>query len=224
MKAKYLFFAAWALLWVACSEEPVPFVDEQPTGVVFVVPSLDEVEGEAGTRLALVPSGNTRRYEWEAADTVGIFPNAGSQVFFVMSAGTGSESATFDGEAWSLRESSTYYSYFPFKGDMYLAVDNIPVDFTGQCQQGTTGLSKGNFFLYSTGTTSGSGSLQFSYSMLNSVFHIDVTLPAGTYTKATLTATEPLFVKEGHYDLTNPVLVADRYTKSLDVRLENFTV
>ena len=64
----------------------------------------------------------------------------------------------------------------------------------------------------------------FDYDHLNAVLWFDLTLPAGTYTKATLSASEPVLVKEGHFDLSNPSIVADRYTKSLDVTLENFTV
>ena len=50
MRTKCLFFAALALLWVSCTDEPLPSVSEGPLEVVFVMPSIPMVEGEASTR------------------------------------------------------------------------------------------------------------------------------------------------------------------------------
>ena len=213
-----------ALLLCACSVWEKGETVSAPERIIFTVPALPLVEEEAATRVALLSDGTTRRFEWETADTVGIFPDAGSQVFFPMTSGAGSDAASFDGGAWSLRESAVYYSYFPFVGDMYLSADRIPVSFGSQCQRGTSALEKGRFYLASSGTTSETGALRFSYRMLNAILRFDVTLPAGTYTDATLSAEEPLFVKSGSYDLADPAITGTRYAKSLDLSLENFTV
>ena len=223
MKKRYLFIAAVLLLTCACTEKETVISDSVPESVQFKVHSLTIVEEDASTRVALVHEGNVQRFRWEATDTVGVFPNAGSQVWFSMSSGVGTNTATFDGGAWSLRESSTYYSYYPFVGDMYLASDRVPVCFSGQRQSGMA-FSNGVMYMGATGTTNAQGGLVFDYDHLNAVLWFDLTIPAGTYTKATLSTSEPVLVKEGHFDLSNPLIVADRYTRSLDVTLENFTV
>ena len=207
----------------ACTEKEIPVSDTVPESVRFQVHSLPVVEEAGSTRVSLVHSGNVQSFRWEAADTVGIFPDTGSQVWFCMSTGAGTNAATFDGGSWALRGSSTYYSYYPFVGDMYLAPDRVPVCFTGQRQEGMT-FSKGVMYMGATGVSNARSELVFDYANLNTVLWFDLTLPSGTYTKATLSAGEPILVQEGHFDLSDPSIVADRYTRSLDVILENFTV
>ena len=224
MRTKCLFFAVLALLWVSCTEEPLPSVNEGPLEVVFVMPSIPMVEGEASTRTTVVPSWNSQSFNWASADTVGIFPDTGSQVWFAMTEGAGTSSAKYDGGAWSLKSLSQYHSYYPFVGDMYLESNRIPVRFTGQRQQGTGSFNGTAFYFCAPGVLGLDRKLDFTYTMLNTVLRFDLTLPAGTYTKVTLTADEPIFVKEGHYDVTRPSIVVDRYTRTLDVSLESFTV
>ena len=224
----YLIVAAIVLLAVSCNDAklPDPADETAPFEVVFETPTIPIVD-EVSTKVTVSPNGTTSyNYLWEAADTVGIFPNTGSQVFFSMSVGAGTASASFNGGAWLLRESSQYYSYYPFVGDMYLEADRIPVDFTGQRQTGVSTYDGANFYMATSGTTANDGSLRFSYGMLNTVLRMDATLPVGTYTKMMLSLDEPLFAKEGYYDLTsnNPSIVVERRSKTQEIALQNFTV
>ena len=225
MRGKVFFFVAFVPLVLSCADANLPnVVDEAvPIGVTFEAPAIPVVD-ETATRVSVAPSGTEYSFHWEAADTVGIFPNAGSQVYFSMSSGVGTNNVQFDGGAWWLRLGSRYSSYYPFVGDMYLQSTRIPVDFTGQCQTGTSTFDGANFFLAAPSATVVDGRLHFTYRMLNTLFRVEATLPAGTYTKMSMSLDEPLFVKEGHYNLSNPSIVADRRTKTLDVALENFTV
>ena len=220
MKIPYLFVAA--LLLVSCSREILP--SDTPAGVEFVVPSIPTVEEDPPTRVSVVPAAGGQTFRWSAVDTVGIFPDTGSQVFFSMASGAGADAASFDGGAWSLRPGSRYDSYYPFSGNMYLDPGRIPVRFTGQRQDGTGSFDGTAFYMCSTGTTSSGGALRFSYDMLNTLLRFDLTLPAGTYTKAVLSADEPLFVREGYFDLARPSIVGERYARSLEVSLDHFTV
>lgn len=220
--------AAIVPLAFSCKDAKLPDpVDETaPFEVIFETPTIPIVD-EVSTKVTVSPNGTTSYdYLWAAADTVGIFPNAGSQVYFSMSVGAGTASAYFNGGAWLLRESSRYYSYYPFVGDMYLEANRIPVDFTGQCQTGTSTYDGANFYMATSGTTANDGSLRFTYQMLNTVLRMDATLPVGTYTKMTLSLDEPLFAKEGYYDLTNnnPSIVVERRSRTQEIALENFTV
>ena len=224
---QYLIFAAFALLVFSCTVETPqdPFDESVPSEVVFVTPSIPVVdENGPSTRVSVSPTATGYRFPWASTDTVGIFPSAGSQVYFSMADGAGTTYAEFDGGGWSLRQSSVYYSYYPFVGDMYLDSGRIPVDFTGQRQLGTATYDGANFYMASSGTTTSGGVLTFYYDMLNTVFRIDATLPVGTYTRMTMSLDEPLFVKEGYYDLSNPVIVAEHYMKTMEIALENFTV
>ena len=220
-------FAAFALLLFSCTDANLPgeFDEVSPIEVVFEAPTIPVVD-EPSTRVSVVPSGTNYSFQWESADTVGIFPNAGSQVYFSMLSGVGTNNVIFDGGAWWLDLESQYSSYYPFVGDMYLQSDRIPVDFTGQSQTGTSTYNGANFYLAAPDATVVDGKLRFTYQMLNTLFRIDATLPVGTYTKMKLSLDEPLFVKEGYYDLSNPTpsIVAEHRMKTLEMGLENFTV
>ena len=226
MRGKAFFFAAAALLVLSCTDANLPNAADEavPIGVTFEAPTIPVVD-EPSTRVSVAPTGTGYEFHWEAADTVGIFPDAGSQVYFAMASGVGTNSVQFDGGAWWLRLESQYSSYYPFVGDMYLQSDRIPVDFTGQRQTGTSSFDGANFFLAATGATVIDNKLHFTYQMLNTLFRVEATLPVGTYTKMSMSLDEPLFVKEGHYNLSNPsTIVADHCMKTLEVALENFTV
>ena len=56
---------------------------------------------------------NSLKFLWAAKDSVGIFPDLGSQIYFSMAEGVGQSVATFDGGGWALKKGSSYYSYFP---------------------------------------------------------------------------------------------------------------
>ena len=63
--------------------------------------------------------------------------------------------------------------------------------------------------------------LQFSYTTLNTIINVNATLPAGTYTKASLTIEESLFVEEGTYSLDDRVIVGTKFTNTLEIDLED---
>lgn len=215
------------LFLVACNELDTVGPGKDDTEVYrvsFEMPVLRSGDGDISTRMSLEPSGTGFELWWESSDTVGIFPNAGSQVYFCMAGASGGRVATFDGGGWSLRGQSQYFSYFPFVGKAGLESNSIPVSFMGQRQQGTSSFRGIPFYLASGGVSAQNGNLHFSYSLLNTVIRLTVTLPAGTYTKASLTVDDPLFVKEGHYDLSSPSIVGDHFTRTLEIALDNFVL
>ena len=228
MQIKVYLLAAFALLASSCMVETLqdPLDGSVPSEVFFSTPSIPIVsEDGPSTKVSVSPvDASNYLYLWEAADTVGVFPSSGSQVFFSMSEGAGTTLARFDGDAWSLRGDVDYYSYYPFVGDMYLDSSHVPVHFTGQHQASTSSFSGCNIYMASSSTTTIEGELGFSLEMLNTMLRFDMTLPEGTYTKLTLSLNEPLFVKEGYYNLSSPSIVAEHYTKTQEVVLDNFTV
>lgn len=228
---RFFFLAASISILAACSGLEQPGIDERiPSDdlvqkvILEVLPIKDG--GDIDTKASAVPSGSNVGFAWEATDTVGIFPDLGSQVYFLIDeSSVGKSSASFDGGAWALKQNSTYVSYYPLVGKFYLQRDEIPVSFAGQKQIGTSSPFHGARYFLATGPTeSENGVLRFSYNTLNTIFNINATLPAGTYTKAMMTLNEPLFVEEGTYSLDDPRIVGKTYTNNLTIDLENVTL
>ena len=228
MKFSYLLMAASIGLLAACSglEQPEQdlFMDMEGDlveKVIFeVLPIIDGDNPE--TKASAVPNGGTVGFIWEASDTVGIYPDKGSQVYFNIEDGVGTSSVSFTGGGWALKQNSTYTSYYPFVGDIYLKRDKIPVSFAGQKQIGTTSPFVGaRYYLATEASTSEHGVLRFSYSTLNTIINVNATLPAGTYTKMSLTIEEPLFIEEGTYSLDEREIVGTKFTNTLEIELED---
>lgn len=191
--------------------------------VVFdVLPIKDGDDPE--TKASAVPSadGKTVEFAWELDDMVGIYPDKGSQIYFKIEDGAGSSSASFDGGGWALKQNSTYVSYYPFVADFFLSRDAIPISFSGQKQVGTTPpFSGAKYVLASAPATSENGVLRFTYNTLNTIINVNATLPAGTYTKASLTVDETLFKEEGTFSLDNMEIIGTKFSNTLEIELEN---
>lgn len=188
--------------------------------IVFSASSFNSDES-LSTRTSIVNGGG---FIWSANDTVGIYPSSGSQVFFAMTSGAGASSATFDGGGWDFKPSAVYRSYYPFIGDTYLDATNIPVSYLGQSQTGNDNPERiGSYdFMYTPATSADDGKLHFSYAHLGTIIQPKITLPAGRYMNMTLSASEPVFVEQGHFDLTasEPAIVGDVFSYSLSIRLD----
>lgn len=226
-----LFFAVGVFLFAACSqveqaipEDPASSLGDLVEKVVFEV--LPIKDGDSmDTKASAVPNGSTVNFVWEASDTVGIYPDKGSQVYFNIEDGVGTSSVSFDGGGWALKQNSSYVSYYPFVGDIYLKRDKIPVSFAGQKQKGLTSpFSGARYYLATETSTSTNGVLTFTYNTLNTIINVNATLPAGTYTKMSLNISEPLFVEEGTYSLDDRKIVGTNFTNTLEIELEDFTL
>ena len=226
MRYSYLLMAANIGLLAACSglEQPEQSLfntdGDLVEKVIFEVLPIKDGDAPA-TRASAVPAGGTVSFAWEENDMIGIYPNKGSQIYFKIEDGAGSSSATFDGGGWALKQNASYVSYYPFVADFFLSRDEIPVSFVGQKQIGNTSPFVGaRYFLATEPTSSENGVLWFSYKTLNTIINVNATLPAGTYTKASLTIEEPLFVEEGTYSLDDRVIVGSKFTNTLEIELE----
>lgn len=228
---RVLFLAASFGILAACSEFEQPVQDYGTNNdenlvesVVFEVLPIKDGD-KLDTKASAIPNGTSVSFAWEVTDTVGIFPDSGSQAFFSMETGAGSSTASFNGGGWALKQGFNYTSYYPLVGEFYLDRDKIPVSFTGQKQTGTVSPFHGaRYFLASNPTTSDNGVLRFSYNTLNTIINVNATLPAGTYTKASLTVNDPLFVEEGTYSLDEQTIVGKTYSNTLKIDLEDVTL
>ena len=221
----YLFLGSSALL-VGCQKH-VPGVTPDESvinSVVFRMDPFQTLDDSPQTRTSV--SGTS--FYWAAKDTVGIYPDSGSQVFFELAAGAGASNAQFDGGGWAFKPSSVYYSYYPFIGDIYLNRNHIPVDYLGQKQIGSATDHIGPYdFMYTDPSSASDGMVDFSYHHLSCIIRPQlVGLPAGKYTKLAVTAPSAVFPEKGYYDLmaAAPAIVPTQYTNQLVIDLENFNV
>ena len=170
---------------------------------------------------------NGTSFIWSECDTVGIYPNTGGQVYFAMTAGAGTNSATFDGGGWNFKSSAIYYSYYPFIGRMYLDRHHIPVSYLGQHQPTATSTDHiGPYdYMCTPATSAENGSLLFSYSHLNSLIRVTASLPAGTFTKMTITSPDEDFATKGYFDLAavEPTIISTETSNQLSITLGDIT-
>ena len=104
-----LAFAAAIAAFASCQIEDPFIIEDTPVFEKSLVFSASDFKSDEtlDTRTDIAPGGG---FLWSANDTVGIFPNSGSQVYFAMTSGAGAGSATFDGGGWDFKPSAVYRS------------------------------------------------------------------------------------------------------------------
>ena len=202
---------------------------EEYSSVVMVMPQTGFEDSEETTRnVAII--GSEVDFVWSVTDSVGIFPDAGSQIYFSMASGAGQVSAAFDGGGWALKKNSEYYSYFPFISNFYIRKDAVPLTYVGQTQKGNAQDNRADIGDYGYMLAKGvadeeTGSLYFNYERLGDLFRIKIPVSAGTYTSLTVRTDSDVLVQKGTYNvvdldlsINNPV-----YGNSLTLDLEDVT-
>lgn len=190
---------------VACSEDAiVEKIDGNGILQRVSITGKDFLFDDA-TRSSVSIGESGATFTWSENDTVGIFPNKGSQAEFAMSEGVGTQTATFSGGGWALKSSATYSAYYPYNfynRDM----TKIPVSYVGQTQNGnnnTDHIGAYDFMAASVATPS-NGAVAFDMQHLGCLVQFKITVPeAGTELKSiALSAEEGNFVLEGNIDLS----------------------
>ncbi len=219
------------LLCCSCQEnnyiETPVLVDASPDefvrSICFSVDAFDTEDGAITSKSTYDASGN---FYFDATDTVGVFPAKGNQVYFEIEGEyVGKRSVEFDGGGWALKDSYSYWSYYPIVGDFYLDKTYIPVEYFDLTQDGNGGINHISplDFLYTDQCKVVNGELSFRYHHLNSILRPRVTLPAGTYSKIVIQAESDVFVLRGYYDLTadTPAITGTDFSDHLTLNLEN---
>ena len=222
----YLIILFVALSLSTACEQTVPTADSYLSKISFSADDYILLDDAPQTKTSIV---NNTTFIWTQNDTVGVYPNTGSQVFFEMTSGAGANGAVFDGGGWAFKASSVYYSYYPFIGDIYLNRNHIPVSFIGQKQPDTASTDHiGPYdFMYTAPTTSDNcGDLHFTFHHLCCIIRPNVTLPAGTWTKLAITAPSKVFALEGYFDLMadQPVIIPTKTSSQIQIDLDNITL
>ena len=183
---------------------------------------------DGATRSSVVVDNAGVNFLWESNDTVGIFPNSGSQAEFAMEEGVGMQTATFNGGGWALKHSATYSAYYPY--NFYNRdLTKIPVKYEDQTQDGnaaTTHLGAYDYMAASVATPS-NGAVAFDMQHMGALVMLQTNLDeAKTLTSVALKANDAVFTTTGVIDLTsvNPAITAASTTNTFTIALSNFTV
>ena len=197
--------------------------------VVMNMAQADLEDSETSTRNEAV-IGDQVDFVWSVTDSVGIFPDAGSQIYFSMAAGAGQKSAAFDGGGWALKKGSSYFSYFPFTPDFYINKSAIPLTYVGQTQKGNANEKRADIGKFGYMVAKGvaddeTGSLYFNFERLGDLFRVKIPVTAGTYTSLTVRTDSDLLVQSGTYNAVAMDLAINDpvYGDSLTLDLEDVT-
>lgn len=205
----------------ACSEDAI-VEHTLDNGVINKVSITGaDFKNEDGTRSSVSIGESGATFTWSENDTVGIFPNKGSQAEFAMSEGVGTQIATFSGGGWALKSSATYSAYYPYNfynRDM----TKIPVSYVGQTQKGnnnTDHIGAYDFMAASVATPS-NGAVAFGMQHLGALLRIQFVLPDNMLIKKTQLVTfDEDFTTDGYVDLCqqSPSIVATKMSNAVSI-------
>jgi len=216
----------------ACQKELVQNSDiTEYNRVVFSVDDFD-FEGAPVTKLTPDISSSGVSYLWAQGDTVGIYPDAGSQLVFPV-AEFGSTTAAFDGGAWNLSSEHSYYAYVPYVPDIRLDRSKVPVSFLGQHQSQNADASglRDYVFMAASGTPPAGRDLIFNFKRLGCLLWINLNVPADVYTSLSMSVEDGTALPvQGTFDLSSttseaaPDLTVTKSSADLTLKLDNISV
>lgn len=202
---------------------------------IFVIPDFIPAHVEK-SRTSFSMNDNGVASNWLPGDTIGILPDKGAQVYFIIENINGNKTnqASFDGGAWGLKANNNYAAYYPFIGDIYLDRSQVPVDYTGQVHKGKVIANEAITHLvaydYMAAQAVGQeeGSLNFLFKHLSALVEVKFTVPtAGQVKQFQLKAEDKVIPITGTFDLSqNPVTIvssAKDKTDALSIQIEDLS-
>jgi surface protein len=197
-----------------------------------VIIKAHNFQPECGTKTTLdFDALSGAQFTWSANDIVGIFPDVtdGTQVRFPITTLTNENTqvARFDGKGWAVRGANTYAAYFPFVPDMNLNKTAIPVDFTGQVQNGSgsaANLSSVDYMAASS-VAPQNFEISFDFKHLGALLVFDLNVPkVGEYTSFTMTCDTREFTTKGTINIlaATPSITTTETSHDFVITLQNF--
>ena len=229
MKKFFLYLGISLLFLSSCTDDEQFASIEEAQKIIMTV---EDFKFDSHSRTVLTPTDDGATFTWSVNDTVGIFPESGSQVAFPMASGAGTNSATFTGGGWALKTSTPYMAYYPMVGKFYLDKENIFVNYTGQSvaeNASTAHLGKFDYMVASA-TTPSFGTVNFQFKHLGALVRLKVKMKEASVLRyVTLNSDENDFTKMGYIDLTeeNPsvsTINASDKSSSFQIGLNNISV
>lgn len=218
---------------MSCSEEAmVDNLGNSELKKVCITGKNFQYGGATRSSVNITESGAS--FIWGENDTVGIFPNTGSQAEFAMSQGAGAQTATFTGGGWALKSSATYAAYYPY--NFYNRdLKNIPVSYEGQTQNGNASTAHiGAYdFMAASVSTPENGAVSFDMQHLGCLVQLTVDLDeAATINEVSIKYGDENsgeFITNGYIDLSSqtPAIQASSQedkSNTVSIAVENLSV
>lgn len=213
IKLKYTVFCSIISL-CACTTSSVNDLEDNQEGdfkIYLTSPELTEIGETDNTRsYASGTSTNAFDFYYENNDSIGIFPQGGYQIPFVVSGVPDSGSmtgASINAGTWRTNPSSTYACYLPFNYDNKSG-SAIPFSYAGQKQIGNNGSDHLGAYvtLVSDATQANADGNSFTFLMrdIGCYLRLKMTVPAtASYRKAVFKRVDQtkLFTLRGTYDM-----------------------
>ena len=202
------------------------------SNIVLTIPESIVEDSELQTKNTAISNedGSKWTFVWAQNDTIGIFPDNGSQIYFSMASGAGQVSASFDGGGWALKKGSSYYSYFPFTPDFYINKEAVPLTYVGQVQTGNAdpniaNLGKYGYMLAKGVADESTGSLYFNYEKLGCLSRAKIPVSKGTYNSLKVYTESDVLVQSGTFNAVEMSMNIDNpvFSNSLTINFEELS-
>lgn len=234
MKLKTIGALLSAIALVSCSVEPLIEDLQEPSGdfekVILRAHNFIWADNPSTRTSLTISETDGAVFAWAAGDIVGIYPDVGTQVRFPIVEGIGQETqvARFTGGGWAVKGAHQYMAYYPFIPDMDLDKTAVPVDYTGQIQDGNASTAHLSPFDYMAAAAEApsDGEISFDFLHLGSLLMLNLIVPkVGEYNTLTLTCNGVPFATKGTVDITaeTPVITPTDWSNEFVVHLNNLT-
>ncbi|MBR6198170.1 MAG: fimbrillin family protein [Bacteroidaceae bacterium] len=219
---------AMVTLLASCSSD----MELSQTGEKFdgkVTLSAPAYEYEDGTRTTLTSSESGISFAWDDDETIGIFPiapttNAQAHQKLDNGSNNGTKSS-FDGAGWALLRGNTYAAYYPFQTKEYEDYTKIPIDMTGQTQNGNGTLAHigaGYDYMYATASVPKNGDVSFDFNHVCSIVKLELTMPvAATWENVTLSSGSSVFITKATMNASTGAIASVTKSSSVVLSLSN---
>lgn len=211
----------------SCSEANETFTTTQEEKKIesIQVNICDFIGSENITRTVVNINDKGASFNWGENDTIGIFPTNGYQVAFPMSLGTGTQTAEFDGNDWTLKASKKYAAYYPFNYENR-SYKNVAISYLGQKQKGHGNTAHLGMYDYMAAelATPTEGNVVFNFKHLGALIQWKLTMPeGGKFTKLTLRCEDRVFTQTGVLDMSQNTMaiMSEQKHKRISMDLEN---
>lgn len=201
----YILSVLYLISFTACMDEVVESYTVADEVYNRIVITADDLKVDKDSRTTLTITDRGAEFAWAENDTIGIFPTEGAQAYFPMVSGAGTNTATFTGGGWALKQSFTYAAYFPYDYG-HRDCKNISLSYMGQVQQKNADTSHISSYDYMAAVASSPyhGEVFFDFKHLGALLQFKLVVPAdATLTSLSLMLEDNDFVQKGKINLLN---------------------
>lgn len=226
----------------ACHNETDVYLSGDPSGetgkttVYLNLPDYNMEEAMEATDLSNPSRGveyvidNRIHPYWNDSVTIGVFPVApqvNSQVKYTFTVPDKDASfrTQFAGVGWGLKANNTYAAYYPYRSlSSDLEFDSIPVNMTGQRQQGNGSMERFEQYeyLYAKATMPQDSSVAFNFDRKNAILWLTLVMPVeDAWQRVTITNTngDSTFITQASMDVSTGTVKAVSTSNSISLEL-----